>query len=60
VAAQVGRHEPSALSEEVREALEAAAERGDPVQADDDRRVRLAPLVDVEPQSVSSPLPDGR
>ena len=61
VPAQVGRddaelHGPALLCEPA----EPLAVAGDAVQADERRRVRVAPLVRVQSHSiVSSPLPDG-
>ena len=67
VAAEVERDDASAR-QALREPPEAAAVRVDPVQADDGRALRVAPLVALEDQasfpsvvcSASSPWPESR
>jgi hypothetical protein len=62
VAAQVGRDDVPPPGEPVAgEPLEPLPVRRDPVEADERRRRRIAPLVEVQLQlSASSPLPEGR
>jgi hypothetical protein len=60
VAAEIGSDDVVAVGEPPGEVSEATAEGGDAVQADERREVRVAPLVDVQLQRVSSPLPEGR
>ena len=60
MAAQVRRDDAEPLGPAfLRELPVALPVSGDAVQADDRRRVGVAPLVHVEVHAVSSPLPDG-
>jgi hypothetical protein len=60
VAAEIGSDDVVAVGESGGEVSEATAVGGDAVQADERREIRVAPLVDVQLQPASSPLPDGR
>jgi hypothetical protein len=57
---QVGRDDVVAVGEPLGEVPEASAVGRDAVETDKGCRLRVTPLVQVQRQSASSPLPDGR